>query len=346
MHNRKPESLLRFLPLLFLFITLPATAGTLLVGNKSSATLTLVDDDSAEVIKVLPTGDGPHEVDVSPDGRTAVVANYGMNRPGHSLTVIDIPTASVTGTIDLGEHTRPHGVVWLEDNRRVVVTTEGSRHLIVVDIEEADITAAYPTDQEVSHMVAMKHGEKPVAFVANIGSGSVTRIGIGDHRVVSKRTGDGAEGIAVAPDGESVWVAHREDDSLMVLAADTLATKAELGTGEFPIRVEFTHDGEYVVVTNARDDTLHVYDASKFEFLREVALGVEGGKGASIFGDFEASVPIGIQPAPGRLWVAHANGDRVSEIDTDSWTVTRVIDAGKEPDGMAWSPLQAGTDSD
>lgn len=334
------KSILLFL--LCTLSTLPALAGTLLVGNKSSATLTLVDDESAKVITVLPTGDGPHEVDVSPDGRTAIVANYGMNEPGNSLTVIDLPSAAVTDTIDLGEHTRPHGVVWLDDNRRVAVTTEGSQHLLLVDITAGEITAAYPTDQEVSHMVALKQGENPVAFVANIGSGSVTRIGIGDHRVVSKRTGAGAEGIAVSPDGKTVWVAHREDDSLKVLDAKTLETLAELETGEFPIRVEFTHDGDYAVVTNARDDTLGVYDANEFEFVREVELGVEGGKGASIFGNFSASVPIGIQPAPGRLWIAHANGDRVSEVDTESWTVTRVIDAGKEPDGMAWSPITVG----
>jgi hypothetical protein len=29
-------------------------------------------------------------------------------------------------------------------------------------------------------------------------------------------------------------------------------------------------------------------------------------------------------------------------MDADTWTATRTIDAGEEPDGMAWSPLTAG----
>lgn len=337
-----------FLPALALLASAqPATAGTLLVGNKSSATLSLVDTDSGEVRARVETGAGPHEVDVSPDGRTAVVGNYGAREPGNTLTVVDVVAGKVTGNIDLGEHGRPHGVVWLADNRRAVVTTEASGQLLLVDIRAGEILAAYPTGQEVSHMVAVRpanEGEAAVAFVANIGSGSVTRVELGGDRIVSKATGAGAEGVAVAPDGASVWVSNREANTLVVLDADSLETLAELPTGEFPIRVEFTHDGRHAVVTNARDDSLGVYDAESMQPVRTVELGVEGGKGASIFGEFDASVPIGIQPAPGRLWIAHANGDRVSEIDTASWTVTRLIDAGREPDGMAWSPL--GPDGD
>ena len=323
-----------------------ALAGTLLVANKSSGTVTLLDSESGVIETVLATGTGPHEVDVSPDGRTAVIANYGSTRPGNSLTVIDIPTASVVGTLGLDEHSRPHGLAWLPDNRRIAVTTEGSESLLVVDVVDRRIERAYPTDQEVSHMVALSDGGedgRSVAFVSSIASGAVTRIELGGDRIVSKKVGAGAEGIAVSPDGNTVWVASRETDELHVLAADTLATLTTLETGRFPIRVEFTHDGEHVAVTNARDDTLGIYAASTMTFERNVPLGVDGGKGASIFGEFDGSVPIGIQPAPGRLWIAHANGDRVSEVDTDTWTVTRVLDAGKEPDGMAYSRLETGS---
>lgn len=331
---------------LLLFMPTTILAGTLLVANKSSATVTLLDSESGAIETVLATGTGPHEVDVSPDGRTAVVANYGSNVPGNSLTIIDIPTSRVVGTIELGKHTRPHGLDWLADNRRIAVTTEGSGSLLVVDVVDGKIEQAYPTDQELSHMVAVSEPEDDrnlVAFVSSIGSGSVTRIELGDDRIVSRKIGGGAEGIAVSPDGKTVWVASRDTNELHVLAADTLATLETLETGEFPIRVEFTHDGQHVAVTNAKDDTLGIYNAATMTFERNVPLGVEGGKGASIFGEFAGSVPIGIQAAPGKLWIAHANGDRVSEIDTATWAVTRLIDAGKEPDGMAWSPLEAGS---
>ncbi len=46
----------------------PAAAGTLVVANKAEATVSLVDVASGEVVATLPTGAGPHEVAVSPDG--------------------------------------------------------------------------------------------------------------------------------------------------------------------------------------------------------------------------------------------------------------------------------------
>ena len=119
----------------------------------------------------------------------------------------------------------------------------------------------------------------------------------------------------------------------------------------FPIRAEFTHDGRYVIVTNARSGTLGVYDAVEPALVREIELEPECdqslsffGALAGFFGSSSASVPIGIQSAPGGVWIALANRGRVISMDADTWTATRTIGAGEEPDGMAWSPLTAGDD--
>ena len=78
-----------------------AWAATLVVANKAEATTSLIDLDSGTVVATLPTGDGPHEVGISPDGQFAMVSNYGRRgNPGNSLTLIDIASASVVKTID------------------------------------------------------------------------------------------------------------------------------------------------------------------------------------------------------------------------------------------------------
>ena len=56
--------------------------GTLIVLNKAEASVSLLDAASGGELYKLPTGAGPHEVAVSPDGRTAVVANYGQTFSG------------------------------------------------------------------------------------------------------------------------------------------------------------------------------------------------------------------------------------------------------------------------
>jgi len=50
---------------------------TLLVGNKDENSLAFVDPATGKVLGRVPTGDGPHEVVASTDGKLAFVANYG-----------------------------------------------------------------------------------------------------------------------------------------------------------------------------------------------------------------------------------------------------------------------------
>jgi YVTN family beta-propeller protein len=221
----------------------PASGAMLLVANKSEATLSLLDLDSRALVATLPTGEGPHEVAVSPDGRRAAVANYGGRAAGSTLTLVDLAARRVARTIELAPHRRPHGLVFLPDGRRLLVTAEESRALLVVDLERGVVERALTTGAEVSHMVALAP-DGARAYVANIGSGSVTVLDLGSGERKSEiRTGRGAEGIAVTPDGAELWVTNREDDSVSVIDTASLAVVATLAAPDFPIRAEATLDG-------------------------------------------------------------------------------------------------------
>src|SRR5262249_35689017 len=75
-------------------LALPAicAAAQLLVLNKSDATLAFMDPVSGKTSATVPTGDGPHEIEVSADGKLAFVTNYGAKVAGNSLTVVDTAT--------------------------------------------------------------------------------------------------------------------------------------------------------------------------------------------------------------------------------------------------------------
>jgi DNA-binding beta-propeller fold protein YncE len=86
---------LRYLTALLILSLSPlAVSATLLVVNKSGASVSLHDlPDGRELLR-LSTGEAPHEVAVSPDGTTAVVTNYGTRKSaGRSSTVADISRA-------------------------------------------------------------------------------------------------------------------------------------------------------------------------------------------------------------------------------------------------------------
>jgi YVTN family beta-propeller protein len=324
------------------------SAETLVVLNKAEATASLIDLASGSVVATLPTGEGPHEAAVSPDGRRALSANYGTRQaPGSTLTLIDIPAARIEKTIDLGEHRRPHGLAWL-DGRRVVVTAEASRALLLVDVEAGRVEASIPTGQEVSHMVAVTP-DGLRAFVANIGSGSVTAVDLAALKGLGNiATGRGAEGIAVTPDGKTVWVTNRAEDTVSVIDAQRLQVLASLPSKSFPIRARVTPDGKRVLVSNARSGDLAVFDVERRAEVARIALKLEATTAEGrLFGDQfgQSSVPIGvvIHPDGRRAWVAHANADAISVLDLEKGAPIGTLRAGKEPDGMAYSPLSAGT---
>jgi DNA-binding beta-propeller fold protein YncE len=320
-----------------------ADAETLVVANKAEASASLIDLDNGHVVATLPTGEGPHEVGISPDGRFALVTNYGTReRDGNSLTLIDIAAAAVVSTIDLGDYGRPHGVEWLDDEQ-AAVTAEANRALIIVDVATKKVALSIGTDQEVSHMVALDP-DRGRAYTTNIGSGSLTVLDLGKGvRASNIATGEGAEGIAVSASGKHIWVTNRAADTITILDAGTLEKAGEIASEGFPIRATATPKGQ-VLVTRARAGDLAIYDASTFEELRIVTFNLESmDVEERLFGDRfgDSSVPIGVivDSAGERAWVAHANADIITEIDLGSGNVVRTLRAGKEPDGMGFSEL-------
>ena len=335
--------------LLFVFSVIPvlAATGTLLVVNKSEDTLSILDLASGSTIAVLPTGNGPHEVAVSPDGATAVVSNYGPNKqPGNSLTVIDVADATLVETIDLGEYRRPHGLAWLPDNRRILVTAEDSRAVLLVDVERGAVELAIEIGAAVSHMVAVSPSGRH-AYVSNIGSGSISVIDIDAGRVqTTVAAGAGTEGIAVSPDGSQLWATNREAGTVTVLDLETLKVEATLAAIGFPTRVMLSPDGKEALVSRATASRVEFFDTKNLESKGEVIMPREFSlsNGRWLGGGFGyRTLPIGILYHPdGRTaYVANAYGGFIAVIDIESRRVTATLQAGMEPDGMAYSHLES-----
>ena len=344
--NALPKSICVLAILLLTSVANAADSGTLLVLNKSDNTASLIDLASRKVVATVPTGVGPHEVAVSPDGKIAVIANYGAQTPGNSLTVINIPSKRVVKTIDLAEYRRPHGIVWLKGND-IALTSEANKALLVVDVNSGKISAHAVTDQNVSHMVVVssKHNR---AFVANIGSGSVTVIDLKTMRkVVDLPTGAGAEGIDISPDEKEVWVSNRAANTVSVIETVFPKVVATLESKDFPIRVKFTPDGKHVLVSNARSGDVAIFDATSRKETRRVSMEVKANEssnsGARLFGNQfgQSPVPVGILVARGvaHAFVANTNADIVTMIDLKTWQIVDRLVAGKEPDGLGYSKV-------
>ena len=300
--------------------------GTLLVGNKGEDTVSFISLADGRELGRAATGRMPHEIAVSPDGRQAAVVAYG----GRTVDVFDVATRAKLRTIDLSPNEGPHGIVWLSDGR-LVVTTERSRSVAVVDTARGDRLTSIPTGQEGTHMVAVSPDGRR-AFTANIGSGTVSVLDLQAGRKLSDiRVGGRPEGIALTPDGRTLWVGDLEGARVQAYDAQTLERLAELRTGDVPIRVIASPDGRWIVTSNLGDGSLTVIDAAQRRVARTIV--ASGTREA-------AQVTIIFSPDGRRVYAAETGRNQVAEVDFASGEVGRRFAAGAQGDGLAIAPAR------
>lgn len=320
--------------------------GVIIVSHKTDNTIHIIERKTGETLHILKTGIEPHEVEVSDDGKLAVICNYGKGEVAeNTLSVYDIENATLLKTIDLGEHKRPHGMQWIDGTKRMLVTAESTNNLLVVDVEKGEIAQTIGTEQPVSHMVASTP-DFTRAFVPSIRTGNVTVIDLQTNSIIDQvYSGKGAEGAAVSPCGEELWVTNRADNSLTVFNTKTLEKIATLECGDFPIRIKFTPNGSKVLISNAQSAEVAIFNAKEKKLITEVKLTVplpEETDDERFFADEfkDSSIPIGlVVPHNKTAYVANTNADLISEICLEKMEITRHFPTGKQPDGINFSQI-------
>jgi len=318
-----------------------AGSETLLVVRKTDNALDLVDPGSGLKLATVELGFAPHEVSVSPDGRLAAVSNYGTReRPGSTLSLVELETASEIRRIDLSPHTRPHGVVW-HAPRQIAVTAEGSQSLLLVDPDPGTVRAAFETGQQVSHMVAVDAAGTR-GYVTNIGSGTTTVIDLDTGRKLADLpTGEGSEAVALTPDGRQLWVGARAAGHVAVVDTGSLEIVERIPVAGVPIRIAITADGRSALVSCAGSSELVAFDvASRKERARrkvDVPLAADAAERPFAGLAPGSALPVGLTLSGdgSSIYVAATMADRIVQYDLARLDPIRVIEVNGEPDGMA-----------
>ena len=315
--------------------------GTLLVANRTGGSISLFDFPTKVEIARLPIGPViPHEVAVSPDGRRALTAEYGPeNRHGRFVILIDIPEARIVGRIDLGPTSRPHSVVFHPDRRHAVATMQNSDQIAVLDLEAMKVVRTLPTGGREGHMVRLSP-DATRAYVTSRGAeGTLSVIFLNENRQPAViRTGRGAEGLAVSPDGHEVWVANRHEETISVIDAASLGIVAAIPSRLAAGRVEIGANGLAIVPNGGAGrivpQYLRLFDVKARKMLAEVPLRdgtpQDGNFGVLIHGDV-AFVSDPDLTGSIRMYNLRAFGSAEPEV---------LVNRHAAPDGMAWSPVR------
>jgi len=312
--------------------------GTLLVANRTGGSISLFDLTSGVEMARVAIGPAiPHEVGVSPDGRLALTGEYGPNdAPGRHLVVIDVAEGRLVGRIDLGPKSRPHSVVFLPDGRRAVATLEQSDRLALVDVVDRRVLGTFPTGGREGHMVRLS-ADATRAFVTSRGAaGTLSVISLaGEAPPVVIPTGEGAEGLAVTPDGREVWVVNRVARTISIVDTGSLKVVHTIEVPPDARRAEISPSGRVLVPHGGTDaapaQVLSVYNAKSRALVQRLALH-EGRKGSGGFG---------IHLAGERAFVSDRLDRALFTTDLGDVKVRRMLTTGHDdPDGLAVSPVR------
>jgi DNA-binding beta-propeller fold protein YncE len=304
------------------------TKPVLVALNKADSTLAIIDPGDMKLVGKVPTGDSPHEVVLSADGKTAFVANYGALTPGSSISVIDLATAKELRRFDVAPLMRPHGLHML--GGKLYFTAETNRVIARYDPAANKIDWLMGTGQNVSHMVVGSADQKRF-YTANIGSDSVTsfefqNVPPAGSKVTHIAIGKQPEAIDLSPDGKEIWAGLNAEGAIDIVDTTTNKFKEKVNIGGRPYRVKFTPDGKFVVNSMVDTKELLIIDAATRKEVKRIKL---------------ESVPLGVVfSADGKIaFVTVVGPDLVLKINLETGAILGRLDVGKAPDGIAVSGM-------
>jgi YVTN family beta-propeller protein len=291
------------------------------VGRQSDGSVVLPNDQVITPTgrQIMLNGARPNAVAISPDGATAAFLTAACNGCAVVKTV-DVKTGKVLAQLNPGKGGgAPTGIVYSADGR----------HLYASD------TAGYVLAADVN------------------ADGTLTQ-----QALIPMPTAGGGtaypEGLALSPDGKSLYVALSRANALGVVDLATQKVVQQIPVGNAPWGV--TVDGGSVFVSNEGGRPAQAEDFTNNSSGTNIV--ADKGSGGAATGTVSvvdvasqkttASIPVGLTPTSmhleGRnLFVADTNSDDVSVIDTGSRKVVKTIHVQPFPGAPRGSSPEAVT---
>ena len=241
-------------------------------------------------------GNEPMNAVLSPDGKHLLVANSGARDP-ETLQVVDTATGRAVQSLPYGA---PDGVVF-----GLAYSPDGKR-----------------------------------AFASGGGFNTIHSFNVGADGMLTP-AGDIAlgnatasifpMGMSVTPDGTMLLVANNLANTVAAISLDTLTVVATIPVGGYPYTVAMAPDGKQAVVSNWGDGTLGVIDMGVIARGLASGAGSTTNAGPATIKAMTRTIVVGKHPTSmvfgrgGRLYVANANSDSVSDVVMATGQVARTI---------------------
>ncbi|MDP5106353.1 MAG: hypothetical protein NWQ31_09300 [Polaribacter sp.] len=311
------------------------TTGKLYVVSKVSREVQVFDLQTGEEIAEIPINMLSHEAVTTIDKNNVVLTNYGSIN-GNTIKVVNTKSNRLRKTVVLKENIRANGIVAYPEPDKVAVIDYVRNTFFVLNVKTDSIEKHIETKQKKSHLVVM-HPHKPIAYVTNINSGSISVIDLNKNQVVKIiYCGIGRKGIDITPDGSEIWVTNTKENTIKVINTVMCEIVDTLSTGDEPLKLKFSIDGKYCLVANTLEGTVAVYNQESKKKIKTIHFHGKTNRIERIL--YHTPRPVNILMHPNGLYafISNSNANKVEVIDMKTFKIVSTIGTGRVPDALAF----------
>ncbi|MBI0327891.1 YVTN family beta-propeller repeat protein [Burkholderia plantarii] len=294
-----------------------AFANNVIVLNSAEATLSLIDENSHQVVGNMPTGKEPHHLMATPDNSSLIVANSVSN----SLMFLDPRTGALQRTVEGIDD--PYQLGFSPDRKWFVAA--GLR-LDRVDIYSYDghnvkLARRVPLAVMPSHL-AFTNDSRTVLVSLQV-SGELAAIDLPTQTVKWKmKVGKVPAGLWMTPGDKYVLVGMTGADYVAVVDWRNQKVVKTIPTGKGAHNFRSLADGTHVAVTNRVANTISIIDENTLTNVGDITGLLPGPDDMELSADRKT------------LWVTFRFAKKVGVIDLASRRLIQTIPVGRSPHGI------------
>ncbi len=272
---------MRFAFMLPLIFADGARAQTVLVVQEGLGKLVFLDARDQTKQLSIPLGEKPHEIEISPDGKTAYVSNFGLleankkiGAPGTTISVIDVAKRRerTRFTLPPGEGRAPHGLKLRPPKAAELFTNteDGGDRMFVFDVKRGKVLRSFALPEATHNFIFDKTGDWLYAFTMK---GEICRIHAATGAVAARVQVDSPRGIAWNSDRTQLIVGGRGE----VILLDPLTLATEQKFSGLPVGQIFyplaTADAKWILAPAVLNGCLLVLDAKTGAVFKRIDTG-------------------------------------------------------------------------
>jgi DNA-binding beta-propeller fold protein YncE len=254
--------------------------GQVLVVQESLNRVLIFPKDNPGERAIVQVGEKPHEIEMSLDGKTAYVSNFGLleanhkvGTPGTTISVIDVEQKRErTRFILPSGATAPHGLKIRPQHATELFTNteEGIEEMTVFDLRTGLVIRTFPLPHGVHNFIFSADGADCYAFTT---VDSVIRLDPNDGRVLARATVPHVRGLAWTSDHSHLLVGS-QGQVLLLDPQDLTVTRNFIG---LPVGQTFypasSPEGHTFFVPAVLDGVLLILDARTGKVCQRLATG-------------------------------------------------------------------------